>query len=185
MNICIILIEIQKKHLTLRRNIVCMMNKKNLLSTLILLIGIMLSVSGQAQDVRDSTVFNPLDTIASYDIFDKLSKSAEGRVTLGGDDVKSIIDELKTQKSKTLKGYRIRIFRDSNQAASRRAESLKSDIEKTYPGLPVYVTHNSPNFYVEVGDYRTRDEAEKMRRTLIASFPGASLISVSINFPPL
>ncbi|MDR2382975.1 MAG: SPOR domain-containing protein [Prevotellaceae bacterium] len=145
----------------------------------------MMSVIGRAQDVNDSIMSNPLDTIASYDIFDKLSETAEGRVMLGGDDVKSIVNELKTQKSKTLKGWRIRIFRDSNQAASRRAESIRNDIKKTYPRLPVYVTHNSPNFFVEVGDYRTRDDAEKMRRTLIASFPAASLVSVSINFPPL
>jgi hypothetical protein len=162
-----------------------MMNKKNLLSTLVLLMGIMLSVSVQAQSVGDSIMSNPLDTIASYDIFDKLSETNTGKVILGGDDVKSIINELKTQKSKTLKGCRIRIFRDSNQAASRRAEGIKNDIEKTYPGLPVYVTHNSPYFYVEVGDYRTKDEAEKMLRTLIVSFPVASLVSVSINFPPL
>ncbi|MDR0724395.1 MAG: hypothetical protein LBF59_00110 [Prevotellaceae bacterium] len=163
-----------------------MMNKKNLISTLILLMGIMMiSVIGRAQDISDSIMSNPLDTIASYDIFDKLSETAGGRVTLGGDDVKSVIDELKTQKSKTLKGWRIRIYRDSNQAASRRAESIKNDIQKTYPGLPVYVTHISPNFYVEVGDYRTRDDAEKMRRTLITAYPAATLLSASINFPPL
>jgi hypothetical protein len=161
-----------------------MNNKKNL-SIVILLIVIMLSVSGSAQNVQDSIATNPLDTIASYDIFEKLSKTTEGKVTLGGDDVRSIINEVKAQKSKPLKGWRIRIFRDSNQAASRKAESIKSDIEKTYPKLPVYVTHNSPNFYVEVGDYRTRDDAEKMRRTLIATFPAASPVSVLINFPPL
>jgi hypothetical protein len=161
------------------------MNNKKVLSIVILLIVIMLSVSGRAQNVQDSIATNPLDTIASYDIFDKLSETTKGKVILGGDDVKSIINEVKTQKNKPLKGWRIRIFRDSNQAASRKAESIKSDIERTYPGLPVYVTHNSPNFYVEVGDYRTRDDAERMRRTLIATFPAASPVSVSINFPPL
>ncbi|MDR1130004.1 MAG: hypothetical protein LBK96_03370 [Prevotellaceae bacterium] len=161
------------------------MNKKKNLSTVILLIGIMLSVSGKAQSVQDSIITNPLDTIASYDIFDKLSETGGGRVILGGDDVKSIVNEIKTQKSKPLKGYRIRIFRDSKQAASRKAESIKGEIEKTYSGLPVYVRHDSPTFYVEVGDYRTQEDAEKMKRTLISAFPEARLVSVSINFPPL
>jgi hypothetical protein len=160
------------------------MDKKNLLTTLFLLSGIMFSVAGYAQNAQDSVVFNPLDTIASYDIFDKLYEPAEGKVILGGDDVRSVINELKTQKSRPLKGWRIRIFRDRNQAASRRAESIKNDIEKTYPGLPVYVTHNSPIFYVEVGDYRTPDDAEKMKRILSVSF-AASLREVYINFPPL
>jgi hypothetical protein len=178
--------EIQKKYLILRRNIVYIyMSNNKILSTVILLMVIMFSVSGNAQNVQDSIAMNPLDTISSYDIFDKLSETTEGKVIFGGDEVKSIINEVKTQKSKPLKGWRIRIFRDSNQAASRKAESIRNDIEKTYPGLPVYVTHNSPNFYVEVGDYRTRDDAEKMRRTLIATFPAASPVSVLINFPPL
>jgi hypothetical protein len=161
------------------------MNRKKHLSTIILLIGIVLSGAVKAQNVQDSTVANSLDTISSYDIFDKLAQATKGKVILGGDHVKPIINEMKTQKGKPLKGWRIRIFRNNNQAASRKAESIKNDIEKTYPGLPVYVTHISPYFYVEVGDYRTQDEAEKMKRTLISSFSEASLVSVSINFPPL
>ncbi|MDR1887100.1 MAG: SPOR domain-containing protein [Prevotellaceae bacterium] len=161
------------------------MNKKNVLYVGILLAGTMLSVAGNAQDLQDSIAVNPLDSIAAYDIFDKLSETAEGKVILGGDDVKSIINEMKTQKNNILKGWRIRIFRDSSQAASRKAESIKSDIEKTFPGVPVYIRHDSPHFYVEVGDYRTRDDAEKMKRTLRAEFPGASIVPASINFPPL
>jgi hypothetical protein len=166
------------------------MNKKNLLSTLILLIGIMLSIAGNAQNIQDSIETNPLDTIAPYDIFNKLSETTEGKVILGSEDVKSIINEMKAQKIKPLKGYRVRVFRDNGQAASRRAESIKSEVEKAYPGVPVYVKHFSPNFYVDVGDYRTQDDAEKMRRILIAaSFAGAgagvSLIYTDINFPTL
>jgi hypothetical protein len=145
----------------------------------------MLSVAGNARNIQDSLHHSPLDTIAPYNIFDKLSAAAGGKVTLGGDDVKTIIGEMKAQKNKPMKGWRIRIFRESNQAASRNAESIKNDIRKTYPGLPVYITHSSPTFYVEVGDYRTKDDAEKMKRILASSFSVASLVSVYINLPPL
>ncbi|MDR1581792.1 MAG: hypothetical protein LBS55_00790 [Prevotellaceae bacterium] len=161
------------------------MNKKKLLSTGILLAGIMLHITIKAQSSLDSISTNSLDTIASYDIFNRLSEPARGKVILGGDDIKSVINEMKTQKGKPLKGWRIRIFRDSKQGASYKAASIRNEIEKTYPGLPVYVTHDSPTFYVEVGDYRTRDDAEKMKRLLISAFPAASPVSVSINFPPL
>jgi hypothetical protein len=161
------------------------MNKKKLLSRVILLAVVMLHIAVKAHSKHDSINANSLDSIASYDIYSKLFEPSKGKVILGGDDVRLSINEMKMQKGKTLKGWRIRIFRNSNQAASRRAESIKNNIEKTYPGLPVYVTHNSPYFYVEVGDYRTRDDVEKMKRILISSFPEASLVSVPINFPPL
>jgi hypothetical protein len=161
------------------------MNNKKHLSTVILSFGIMLSITGKAQNIQDTVKRNPLDSIVSYDIFDKLSEPAAGSVILGGDDVRPVINEMKAQKNK-MKGFRIRIFRESKQGASRRAENRKNEVEKTYPELPVYVTHESPNFYVDVGDYRTPDEAEKMLRLMKASFEEASLLSVKvINFPPL
>jgi hypothetical protein len=158
------------------------MKIKKIVSSGILLLSILLSVVAEAQD---SLSFKPLDTIASFDIFDKLAETGEGKVILGGDNVKAIVNDVKIQKPVPLKGWRIRIFRDNSQAASRKAERIKSDIASTFPGLPVYITHNSPNFYVEVGDYRTRDDAEKMRRLLIPAYPGASAVQGTINFPPL
>lgn len=152
---------------------------------LLLMSGITTTVSVKAGLVRDSASTHPLDTISSYDIFEKLSESSSGQVILGGDDIRAVFNELKTQKYKPLKGWRIRIFRDRGQSALRNAESVKSDIEKAYTGIPVYVTHNSPNFFVDVGDYRTQDDAEKMRRKLISSYTGASMVLVAINFPPL
>jgi len=156
--------------------------KKILLSTVILVFVGMLSIEGKAQD---SIASNPLDTIVSFDIFEKLSDRTEGKVILGGDEIKSIVNESKTKKSAPLKGWRIRIFRDNSQAASRKAESIKNDMNRTFPGLPVYIRYDSPNFYVEVGDYRTRDDAEKMRRLLLPAYRLASPALGNINFPPL
>jgi hypothetical protein len=126
------------------------------------------------------------DTIIVYDIFEKLSETSsdKGKIVLGGDNVKSIIQENKTVK-KNIKGCRIRIFKDNSQTARQKAENIKANIERTYPGLPVYVTHLSPNFHVDCGDFRNQDEAEKMRRILTAAYPGTSLVNVTINLPPL
>lgn len=125
------------------------------------------------------------DSITSFNIFEKLASSGEGKVILGGDNVVSVIEETKAMKKTPLKGWRIRIFRDSSQGARNKAERTVSYIKENYPELPAYITHSSPYFYVEVGDYRTRDDAEKMKRTLSASYPVSSLINVSIKLPPL
>jgi hypothetical protein len=156
--------------------------KKILLSTGALFVGMLLFVEGKSQD---SIASSPLDTIDSFNIFDKLSRSGEGKVILGGDDVKTIINESKTKKTATLKGWRIRIFRDNSQAASRKAEKIKSEINQTFPKLPVHIKYDSPLFSVEIGDYRTSEDAEKMRRLLLPAYPGASTVPVNINFPPL
>jgi hypothetical protein len=127
------------------------------------------------------------DTAYSYSIFDRLSESpaGKGRVTLGGDNLKALINESKTLKKPAIKGCRIRVFRDNSQTARQKAESIKTAIEKSYPSLPVYISHQSPDFYVEAGDFRTPDDAEKMKRKLVFQYPAATLVNVSINFPPL
>jgi hypothetical protein len=139
-----------------------------------------------AQNTAEKKETEKKDTLVLYDIFDKLSETSHGggKVTLAGDDIKSIINDTKNVK-KQLKGYRIRIFRDNSQTARQKAENIKANIGKEYPSLPIYITHNSPDFHVEVGDFRNHDEAEKTKRTLINSYPEATLVNVNINFPPL
>ena len=124
---------------------------------------------------------------SAYNVFDKLSEvsAGKGKVTLGGDNLKALINETKTVRKPTVKGCRIRVFRDNSQTARQKAESIKAAIEKSYPSLPVYISHQSPDFYVEAGDFRTPDDAEKMKRKLVFSYPAATLVNVSINFPPL
>lgn len=126
------------------------------------------------------------DAVTVYDIFEKMSETSsdKGKIVLGGDNIKSIIQENKNAK-KSIKGCRIRIFKDNSQTARQKAENIKASIERNYPGFPVYITHLSPNFHVDCGDFRNQDEAEKMRRTLIAAYPGTTLVNVTINLPPL
>jgi hypothetical protein len=159
---------------------------KKILFVAAVLAGILTATAGNAQNMdimRDSVA---ADTIISFDIFERLSVYSQntGKVTLEGDDIKSIINENKVAK-KTLKGYRIRVFKDNTQTARNKAEDTKNNLEKAYPGLPVYRTHQSPNFQIEAGDFRTRDDAEKMLRILLPTYPLARIIIVPINFPPL
>ncbi|MDR2466510.1 MAG: hypothetical protein LBD35_03870 [Prevotellaceae bacterium] len=158
---------------------------KNLTATTVYLLATALCshpVAGQRDIVSPNN-----DTAYSYNIFDKLSESSagKGKVTLGGDNLKALVNETKTVKKPAIKGCRIRVFRDNSQTARQKAESIKAAIEKSYPALPVYISHQSPDFYVEAGDFRTPDDAEKMKRRLVFLYPAATLVNVSINFPPL
>jgi hypothetical protein len=123
---------------------------------------------------------------ATYNIFDRLAKADEGKVILGGDNIKTLINEARAARrvNRNVTGWRIRVFSDKNQNALQKAEATKASLAKIY-GSAVYITHNSPNFYVEVGDYRTLDEAEKTRKRLSSTYPGAAIVQTRINFPPL
>ena len=85
--------------------------------------------------------------------------------------------------SRTMTGYRIRVFYESSQSARARSESIARSISANYPGVGVYRTFESPNFKVSVGDFRTKDEALKMFNELKSAYPTALLLKETINYP--
>jgi len=150
----------------------------NLLATITVLFGIIYSNNIQAQEQRDSIRF---------DIIEALSNSSSGgKVVLKGVDIKTIVKEQKSAKKEPIRGYRIRIFRDQTQQARSKSDAIMKEISREYPNLPVYRIYTQPNTYVDVGDFRTRDDVSKMLNILKLEYPTASmLVNQPINFPPL
>ncbi|HXS37342.1 MAG TPA: SPOR domain-containing protein [Flavipsychrobacter sp.] len=56
-------------------------------------------------------------------------------------------------------GYRVQIYSGNDR---NRAMSVKIDFMRRFPGIRTYMTYVSPQFRVKVGDYRSRQDAEKM-----------------------
>lgn len=154
---------------------------KKILTGIIVFTGMFFCSNAYSQDTIEI-----VHKVINIDIFEKIATpSNNGKVTLGGDNIKSIIAEVKESKKTPLKGFRIRVFMDNSQNARNKAEGTKNRIKNEYPYLPVYVSHISPNFYVDVGDFRTRDDAEKMKNTLKASYPALRIVPTNIKLPPL
>lgn len=77
-------------------------------------------------------------------------------------------------------GYRVQIyFGSSRQSAYNAQAKFMND----YPDVPAYVTYIEPNFKVQVGDFRTRLEAQKMRSDLNSMFSSLFIIQTKINPP--
>jgi hypothetical protein len=127
---------------------------------------------------------------AIFDIYDRLASSGNNgsQIVINQDSrVESLLKQHfeKGKSGKNLKGWRIRIFRDNSRDARSRSESVMLSIKNNHPGIPVYRNYVAPYYYVSIGDFRTRDEAEKMKAQLKNIYSGASLIEEMINFPPL
>lgn len=126
---------------------------------------------------------------AGVEIFAKLAQPGRGGaiVKLQGDEVESVITARanRTRTPQIANGWRIRIVRDSRQDGRSRADHIVQTVKNEYPGTAAYASYEAPYWYVAVGDYRTRDDAEKMKRTLLRTYPTASLINTTINLPPL
>ena len=152
---------------------------KKLLLTLFLVISCGLL---HAQEFPDSLRAATVDsTLVGKDI---LTVIGTGVKVNQSDAVRSAFNRyVAANASRTMTGYRIRVFYESSQSARARSESIARSISANYPGVGVYRTFESPNFKVSVGDFRTKDEALKMFNELKSAYPTALLLKETINYP--
>ncbi len=79
-------------------------------------------------------------------------------------------------------GYRIQLFFDSDRS---QLNAAKSKFISYYKTIDTYITYNAPNFFLKVGDFRTRLEAEKIKSEIEAEFPTSFVVKEKINLPRL
>ena len=82
---------------------------------------------------------------------------------------------------KKIPGYRIQIFSQSMQTARQKAEEMRRNFMRNFPDIDAYIEHQSPNFKIIVGDFRTKNEALREKKKIEKQYPGAFIISDMIE----
>ena len=62
------------------------------------------------------------------------------------------------------RGYRLQLLNSNNR---NQAFKLKYDLLTAYPDQKTYVSYQAPYFKVRFGNFLHRDEAEKMKKTIV------------------
>jgi hypothetical protein len=79
-------------------------------------------------------------------------------------------------------GYRVQVFYGSDR---KEAFNEQARFKALYPKLRTYITYKEPNYYLRVGDFRTRLEAQKLQNELKPGFPVLFIFREKINAPDL
>ncbi len=82
-------------------------------------------------------------------------------------------------------GYRLEIFFSSGSNAREEALSKKTRFLKLYPEITAYMSYQSPNFKVRVGDCRTKSDALRLKEEIRRDYPNAFIVPETIQFPKL
>lgn len=84
-------------------------------------------------------------------------------------------EEERASQSKARVGYRILVFEDNNpRTAKHDAQNRKRQMESRFPEYRAYVQFKTPYWYVRVGDFKTRSEAQAALGAFKAAFPRLS-----------
>jgi hypothetical protein len=88
-------------------------------------------------------------------------------------------------KKAKIDGYRVQIFFDSGTNSKNRAFAKKGQFLAMFPDVGAYLTFQSPNYKVRVGDFRTRMDAEGFKAKIMLDFTDAFVVMDEINYPSL
>lgn len=79
-------------------------------------------------------------------------------------------------------GYRVQVFYGSDR---REVFNQQAKFNSLFPAQNTYVTYKEPNYYLRVGDFRTRLEAQHFLNELRPIFPTLFIFREKINAPNL
>lgn len=89
---------------------------------------------------------------------------------------------LQQQKSDPgMAGYRVQIY----NGRKKECQDVRARFLQFYPSVPAYLRYESPEYRVQVGDFRTALEAERFLRKMNQNFRGCFLLKTRVSLPPL
>ncbi len=86
---------------------------------------------------------------------------------------------------RTIPGYRIRIFSDSNQGNNKKALEVKAKFMNNFSDIEPYMEYISPWRYIYVGNFRTLGDAFRAKNQIEIYFPNAFIVEKEIDYTKL
>lgn len=126
-------------------------------------------------------------TLEAKTIFSVLPAKGESSAGVAVHQSQNIVNgmnkHIANNASKTLSGYRVRIFFDNKQNSRGASEAAMARFMAAHPGIPAYRSFVSPFFKVTVGDFRTNSEAMHLLESIKGEFPSAFVVKEHIQYP--
>ncbi|MFT4061588.1 MAG: SPOR domain-containing protein [Edaphocola sp.] len=71
------------------------------------------------------------------------------------------------------RGFRVQIY---NGADRKKAQQIKLDFMRAFPGIGSYISYHNPQFRVRIGDFKSRKEAAILYRQLNKKFVPSMIV---------
>ncbi|MDO6743019.1 SPOR domain-containing protein [Tenacibaculum soleae] len=87
-------------------------------------------------------------------------------------EINSLIAKKREYNKHNGTGYRIQLY----NGLERRAKSLRNRFQVEYPGVYTKLTYDQPDWKAQVGNYKTRIQADRALNEIREKFNGAIVI---------
>lgn len=120
-----------------------------------------------------------LSVLVLYQL-DARGQAKEGTVRI---ESSAHIDEMAAQKKdynktlKTFQGYKIQIYYGSE----KECYEIKDEFSSLFPDIPASIIFSTPQWKLQIGNYRTRLEADHEMVNIKKEYPAAIILATEID----
>jgi len=138
------------------------------------------SVFSQEKDWRLYGTKQQEDTVYLNTDSVNLTNNIPGQITIIENNRLDTLLSTLQNNPPSLKGFRVRIYMGISRSSADEIRSvyLKNEFQWQH-----YLTFKDPNFIVEIGDFMTRLQAEKVKEELTSSFSNPYIVLTVIKPP--
>jgi hypothetical protein len=84
------------------------------------------------------------------------------------------------ENRKTMSGFRVLVLSTNDR---NKATEVKTILLRDFPEHKTYLIYQSPNFKIQIGNFRTQAEAEKLKKIIMRLYPdGVIIVPATIEF---
>lgn len=77
------------------------------------------------------------------------------------------------ENKKSIQGFRVMVITTNDRT---KALNVKTTLLRDFPEHKTYLIYQSPNFKVQIGNFKTQADAEKLRKIIVRLYPDGVII---------
>ena len=106
--------------------------------------------------------------------------NGKGVVIIKDKKIDALIQNKSNVRRVSITGYRVQIYFSTNKS---ELNDVRLKFIKSYPRIETYISYDAPNYFLRVGDFADRNDAEKFKKDIFREFPDNFIIKCGINLP--
>lgn len=106
--------------------------------------------------------------------------NGKGVVIIKDKKIDALIQNKSNVRRVSITGYRVQVYFSTNKS---ELNDVRLKFIKSYPRIETYITYDAPNYFLRVGDFADRNDAEKFKKEIFREFPDNFIIKCGINLP--
>ena len=134
-------------------------------------------LGAQTSNTQKNTTQKGATKVSIFNAIENNNASSSSKITFYQDErIENLLSTYMIRIDPTMpysgSGYRIQVFSSNNfKTAKSDAARVERKLQNAFPQHRVYVTFASPFWKVRIGNFRTSEDAQKLRSEIIRKFP--------------